>query len=139
MDDTWTSRDLPVLQAIVAAFEDPDRWALRLPELIGLSGLPEREVQLALRALWEASPPFVEAARPPEEMTYPFHITGVTERARRAVGQWPTPETLTARLVEGFNAAAEREADPVRKKRLKEAAGLLGETARGWSPKSWQK
>lgn len=34
------------------------------------------------------------------------------------------------RLVEGFTAAADQEADPVRKKRLREAAGLLGETAR---------
>ena len=131
MEDTWTTRELPVLQAIVAAFEDPDQLGLRIWDVIKLCGLPERDVQLALRALWEASPPFIEAARPPEEMTYPIHIFGVTERARRAVGQWPTPENLVARLVEGFNAAADQEPDPVRKKRLREAAGVLGETARG--------
>jgi hypothetical protein len=122
---------LPVLQAVVAAFEDPDRYALTLQELIRLCGLPERDVQLALRALWEASPPFVQAARPPEELTYPIHITGATERARRAVGQWPTPENLVARLVEGLNAAAEHEADPAQKKRLRQVAGILGDTARG--------
>ena len=102
MEDTWTNRELPVLQAIVAAFEDPDQLGLRVWDVIKLCGLPERDVQLALRALWEASPPFIEAARPPEQMTYPVHIFGVTERARRAVGQWPTPENLVARLVEGF-------------------------------------
>lgn len=131
VEDTWTNRELPVLQVIVAAFEDPDRLGLRVWDLIKLCGLPEGDVQLALRALWEASPPFIEAARPPEEMTYPVHIIGVTERARRAVGQWPTPENLLARLVDGFNDAADQEPDPVRKKRLREAAGLLGETARG--------
>jgi hypothetical protein len=35
-----------------------------------------------------------------------------------------------ATLVEAFNAAADQEPDPVRRKRLREAAGLLGETAR---------
>lgn len=128
MDDTWTNRELPVLQVVVAAFEDPDRHALHILELIKLCGLPERDVQLAVRALWEAR--FIQAPRPPDQVTYPINITAVTERARRAVGQWPTPENLVARLVEGFNAAADQEIEPTRKKRLREAAGLLGGTAK---------
>jgi hypothetical protein len=47
------------------------------------------------------------------------------------VGQWPTLESLAARLVQGLREAAEREDDPIRRKGLKEAAVLLGETARG--------
>jgi hypothetical protein len=44
VEDTWTVRELPVLQAVVAAFEDPDRYVLPLQELIQLCGLPERDV-----------------------------------------------------------------------------------------------
>lgn len=131
VEDTWASRDLPVLEAIVAAFEDPRRFRLHIVELVDLCGLREPDVQLALRALQEASPPFIDAPPPSDQVIYPANIAGVTERARRAVGQWPTAETLVGRLVAGFNAAAEQEPDPVRKKRLREAAGVLGETTRG--------
>jgi hypothetical protein len=51
VEDTWASRDLPVLEAIVSAFNDPERFQLRIPELTGLCGLPERDVVTALRAL----------------------------------------------------------------------------------------
>jgi hypothetical protein len=47
VEDTWGGRDLPVLQAIVDAFDNPDRYQLRLGELTGICGLPEREVQTA--------------------------------------------------------------------------------------------
>ena len=60
-----------------------------------------------------------------------WHVDRVTEAARRAVGQWPTPESLVDRLVQGLNQAAERDTDPARKRRLREAATVLGETARG--------
>jgi hypothetical protein len=38
---------------------------------------------------------------------------------------------LVSRLVEGFNTAAEHEADPAQKGRLREVAGILGGTAKG--------
>lgn len=59
-----------------------------------------------------------------------WSVQGVTPAARQAVGQWPTPESLITRLVEGLTAAAEREADPERKSRLRQAAVLLGGAAR---------
>jgi hypothetical protein len=129
VEDTWTSRDLPVLEVVVEGFTDPERFMMTFQEVVGACGLPEREVKAGLRDLWASS--FVEAPRPPEELTYPLIVTGVTERARRAVGQWPTPDSLAARLVKGLREAAEQEDDPVRRKGLKEAAGFLGETARG--------
>jgi len=129
--DTWARRDLPILQAIVGAFDDPDRYQLRLGELTGLCGLPEREVQTALRALAKARPPLLEYPRPPEELTYPIIITDVTERARRLVGQWPTADSLVAEIAKALSEAAEHEPDPAKKSRLHEAATVLGETARG--------
>jgi hypothetical protein len=88
VEDTWASRDLLVLEAIVSAFNDPERFQLRIPELTGLCGLPEQDVVTALRAL-------LEYPQPPEELTYPIIITDVTERARRWSGNgrplksWP--------------------------------------------------
>lgn len=131
MEDTWGGRDLPVLQAIVDAFDNPDRYQLRLGELNGICGLPEREVQTALRALANASPSLLQYRRPPEQLSYPIIITDVTERARRLVGQWPTADSLVAEITKALSNAAEHESDPAKKTRLREAATFLGETARG--------
>jgi len=131
VEDTWGGRDLPVLQAIVGAFDDPDRYQLRLAELTGTCGLREREVQTALRALANASPPLLQYPRPPEQLTYPIIITDVTERARRLVGQWPTADSLAAEITKALGEAADHESDPTKKTRLREAATFLGETARG--------
>lgn len=131
MEDTWGGRDLPVLQAIVSAFEDPDQYQPRLGRLTGMCGLPEREVQTALRALANASPPLLQYPRPPEEVTDPIIITDVTERARRLVGQWPTADSLATEITKALSEAAERESDHTKKSRLREAAAFLGETARG--------
>jgi hypothetical protein len=131
VEDTWASRDLPVLQAIVSAFDDSERYQLRVPELIRLCGLPEREVQTGLRALASAQPSLLESPPPPSGLTCPIIITGVTERARRLVGQWPTADSLAAEIAMALSEAADQEPDPAKKSRLREAASVLGETARG--------
>ena len=131
VEDTWASRDLPVLQVIVSAFNDPDRWQLRLAELVSMCGLPERDVRTGLRALGNARPPLLEYPPPPDELAYPIIITDVTERARRVVGQWPTADSLAAQITKALSEAADREPDPAKKSRLRDAASVLGETARG--------
>jgi hypothetical protein len=92
VEDTWTRRDLPVLEVIVEGFTDPERYMMRIQEVVAACGLPEREVKAGRRDLWASS--FIEAPRPPDEVTYPLIVTSVTERARRAVGHWPTPDSL---------------------------------------------
>jgi hypothetical protein len=37
VEDTWASRDLPVLEVVVSAFNDPEPYQLRIPELAGLA------------------------------------------------------------------------------------------------------
>lgn len=46
------------------------------------------------------------------------------------VGQWPTAESLAARLAEAFGEAAEEEADRERKSRLRQIGSFLGETGK---------
>jgi hypothetical protein len=59
-----------------------------------------------------------------------WYVTEVTPEARRAVGQWPTAESLAARLAEAFSEAADEETDPERKSRLRQLAGFLAETGK---------
>jgi hypothetical protein len=93
----------------------PDRYQLRLGELTGICGLPEWEVQTALRALANTSPSLLRYPRPPEELSYPIIITDVTERAWRLVGQWPTADSLAAKITKALSEAAEHESDPTKR------------------------
>jgi hypothetical protein len=129
MEDTWTKRDLPVLAALVEVFDDPAFEQIRAPRVAELTGIDEATVDRALTALSEARLAYLETVDAHEERA-PAIVTGVTERARRAVGAWPTPESLADQLALAFATAAEEEQDPERKSRLKEMAGWLGGTAR---------
>jgi hypothetical protein len=59
-----------------------------------------------------------------------WSVRAVTPAARRAVGQWPTAESLTAALAEAFDDAAEHEQDPAKKERLRLVADFLADTGR---------
>ena len=53
-------------------------------------------------------------------------IMGVTDEARQAVGQWPSPESLADRIIRELPDAAEREPDEAQRPRLRAAADALG-------------
>lgn len=129
MHDTWLPRDLPVLAAIVTAFDQPERYHLPIQELTGICELPEEDVQAAVRALAESNPPYIRSTGA-AQLTYPVIISGVTERARRTVGQWPSAESLVTQLAEGLSAAAEHEIDPKKRRGFREAAKIIGGTGR---------
>jgi hypothetical protein len=59
-----------------------------------------------------------------------WRVRKVTATARQAVGQWPTAESLIARLTEALSEAAEHEPDPGQKSRLQAIASGLGGSAR---------
>jgi hypothetical protein len=124
VEDSWMTRELPVLIALVEQFDDPAVSLIRTPQVAALTGLDESVVERGLTALFEARPRFVEGFAP-EEVRVPSYISGVTERARRAVGAWPTPESVVDQLVQALTATAERERDPERESKLKEVAAWL--------------
>jgi hypothetical protein len=121
MDETWLSRDLPVLDAVVELLEDQP---MAKPAAIAeRTGFEAAEVVRALRAL------------DGEYVHLNTDLGGrsaaaVTPKARQAVGHWPSGESLIQQLVDGLVSAAEKEADPERKGRLHQAAALLGGAAR---------
>jgi len=128
MEDTWAHRDLPVLSAAVQHFDSPRHAALVVSMIVATTGLGEADVQRALRALASASPPYIRGVY--SSAPYPLILLDVTERARRAVGQWPTAEALTDRLIAAIEAAAEQEPNEEKRNRLKSDAAALGGIAK---------
>ena len=117
MEDTWVPRDQPVLDATVALLEDSPM--VTDAAITERTGFDLTDVRRALEALDRT---YVHLGR---DMSG-FFVAAVTADARRAVGQWPTGESLVSQLVDGLAAAAEQEADPERKGRLRQAVTLLG-------------
>ncbi len=126
MEDTWFSRDLPVLTYLVERLDRFDVHRVDLPEIEQATGLSSDDVARALKAL---DGEFIEGLKQ-EEFSYPLFITGITGAARRAVGAWSTPDSLVDRIVSGLDAAADQEPDPSRKSKLREFAEALGGSMR---------
>jgi hypothetical protein len=57
-------------------------------------------------------------------------VTGVSERARRELGAWPSADVLVEQLAAALARAADEEQEPERKSRLRGAAEVLGGMAR---------
>lgn len=128
MDETWTSRDLPVLRAIVEIYEETGS-AMGPDAVESATGFGPKVVQAALRALDSEQPPYISKLE--RVMTGDIIFIGApTGHARRAVGAWPTAETIADRLITALDEAAEREPDPERKGWLRKTAGYLGNAGR---------
>lgn len=127
MEDTWASRDLPVLNAVVGQLDElpgnggyPDA-----ADIASSTGLDVLDVAAALNAL---DGDYVTLVRPLTASDW--HVTKVTPAARRAVGQWPTGESLIMQLASGISQAADQEPDPERKRRLLMVGRELGGAAK---------
>jgi hypothetical protein len=128
MEDTWVSRDLPVLDAVVRLL-DEGHHAVTVADAAGQTGLDTKDVDRALEAL---KGQYLTEYRKLATGGVPdsWYVTGVTPAARQAVGQWPTAESVTQRLAAAFAEAADAEQDPERKSRLRQIARFLGETGK---------
>ncbi|MBF5082409.1 hypothetical protein [Quadrisphaera sp. INWT6] len=121
MEDTWVERDLPLLTWLVSHFDQ------YFTDTVGLDQLAQHydgsldDVERGLAALSSAQPPYLLLA--PGEMSMADRlapVSGVTERARRTVGAWPSPESLAEALGRALVTASESEPDPVKKSKLRE-------------------
>jgi predicted transcriptional regulator len=124
--DTWAARDLPVLEATVALLEQS--YMVTVTDIATRTGLDVAEVARALEAL---DPTYVDFRKTTTGGDARFwYVFKVTPEARRAVGQWPTAQSLAGRLAEELAAAAKDESDPQRQGLLAYAARLVGDTLR---------
>jgi hypothetical protein len=128
MEETWTSRDLPVLEAVITLLDESPQRLLRGGAVVQETGIEPAKVLSALHAL---NPEYIQlgggAAAGRADMQI---IKAVTAAGRRAAGQWPTGESLIEQLAAGLTAAAERESDPEQKTRLQRVAGDLAGAAK---------
>jgi len=125
MQSTWEPRDLPVLRAFVEYLEERGYpGSVDGKQLAAQLGLPPQQVTLAVEAL---RPTYLQA----EVLSHPdgdaYLLHRITDEGRRAAGQWPTPENIVDRLVQGLLDAAEQEPDEQKRSRLRSIAeGLRG-------------
>jgi hypothetical protein len=124
MDDTWWTRDLPVLDVAVRLLEVHD-----MPEVIDIATGTGFDAQDVSRALKDMDGSYVDLQTTMGDVDG-WYVRSVTPAARRAVGQWPTPENVVARLAEAFSAAADQERDPERRGKLRTIASFLADTGR---------
>jgi hypothetical protein len=117
---------MPVLNSVVELLGHS--YMVTVSDIALRTGLEQAEVARSLDAM---DPTFVDFRKTETggDPTF-WYVNKVTPEARRAVGQWPTPEALVDRLVQAFNDAADHEEDAERHYQLRQAAGLLGETLR---------
>lgn len=120
--DTWFSRDLPVLEAVVELL-DNELIAIDPTRLAGPTGLDQQNITRALVAL---DGPYVE-------MTWLNvaggigRIQGVTPAARQATGQWPTGESLADSVLETLDARIDAAPTPEERSRwVKLRDGVAG-------------
>jgi hypothetical protein len=126
--ETWTSRELAVLGALVDKFENDDEshmTGVSVGALVVATGFAKADVEKALRTLDRASPPYMEGHHV-NELPYPVTITAVTERALRAVGQWPASDDAAEAIIAALTEAAESEPDEEKRSGLRRTAAFLG-------------
>lgn len=132
MEDTWVRRDLPVLDAIVTLLDEPGAFAVDVAEIAGHTGLDPHEVDRAIEAMegtYIAKYQRTLSGGDPSN----WHVMKVTSAARRAVGQWPTAQSLAITVVDGVTAAANHaqdEPDAQRRSTLRKIGDALGGTGR---------
>jgi hypothetical protein len=127
VEDTWWSRDLPVLDAAVRLFEDKD--FVEVGDLARETGFDPKDVARALTAMQGVYTGKLQGMGDLDRQC----ITEVTPAARQAVGQWPTPENVVARLADAFSAAAEHEPDPERRGKLRAVGSFLADTGKDFA------
>jgi hypothetical protein len=115
---------LPVLEAAVRLFQVQD--FVYVSDLVRETGL---QVDDVARSLLDMRYEYVGEIQSMADKNR-WCITEVTPEARRAVGQWPTPENVVASLAVAFDTAAEQEPDPVRKGKLRSIGSFLADTGK---------
>jgi hypothetical protein len=126
--DTWFTRDLPVLRAVVRLVDEGEHGGspYLLGQVVPASGLPKADVVNAARALVSAG--YTEALT--NHAGDIVRFTAVSAEARRLAGLWPTPQGEWARLLDQLAARSEKAPTEVERDRwrtLLDAARAVGD------------
>lgn len=126
VEDTWRTRDMPVLSAAVELLDRS--YMVTVSDIAGQTGLDQAAVARSLDALHPTHVDFrkTETGGDP---TF-WYVLKVTPEGRRAVGQWPTAEGLVDLLIRALRDATLREKDSERQLQLHQVTSLLAESVR---------
>lgn len=125
--DTWFTRDLPVLDAIVTYLDEhAGRMIPQLSDIAEITGMDIEDVSRAAQALDGSYIDLRKVMGPAGH----WHVMAVSPDARTATGQWPTAESLAARIIAGLEQTAEQEPDETERGKLRAAAAVLGDSAK---------
>ncbi|MEH3129167.1 MAG: hypothetical protein PGN27_04300 [Mycolicibacterium neoaurum] len=126
MRETWESRDLPVLKAVVEIFIESGETSIDAGSIYRRTGMDKNDVQRALRALY-AEPYLDEKGKMAAASGELWYVGAPTGAALRVAGAWPTPEALLDRLVCALETAgADEHRDEEERSKFKRAALWLG-------------
>jgi hypothetical protein len=127
VEETWASRDLPVLKAAVRTFEElaPEQ----VPEGADIAEAAGFDIADVTKALIALDGDYLDVGKVAGDGGA-WYIRRVHSKARRAIGTWPDPQQVVDEMITAVDAAAEDASDPETKSRLKQAAGVLGGVAR---------
>lgn len=123
VETTWDTRDFRVLEAIVEITDRDSATSVTAERIASHTGLDDTTVQAALRALSSEDPPFFKA-----QGSWGGGIlraSSPTGHARRAVGAWPTAESLANQLIAKIESAAAGESDEGKRSKLNQLAGFF--------------
>lgn len=123
LTDTWHSRDLPVLRAIVAIFDETQDIVMP-GDAAAAAGVSLDDAQKAILAL--DGDGIIDASITAFAGGYMVDfVRTVTGRARQAAGSWPTPESGVDRLIAALEHIAENTEDDDERTRLRQFADFL--------------
>jgi DNA-binding Lrp family transcriptional regulator len=114
LPETWTTRDLPLL-TIALRRADDGLMPIEFEEFAEEAGLELRQVKVGIQAL--ESDGFLDAYFASMDSGM---VTVVHSTARYKLETWPSPESITDRVVRALAQAAEVEPDPKRAKWLRQ-------------------
>ena len=127
-DETWSSRDLPVLRAVVDICEESGTYLTRATAVERRTDLDTETVQRALRRL-NSEPSFFEKVVDASGGQI-IMVGPPTAYALRVAGAWPSPERLLQRLIGALEAAADDDTrDDGERSKFRQVAAYLGSFA----------
>jgi predicted ArsR family transcriptional regulator len=122
LPDRWTTRDFPVLRHVAHLVEVDRADEIRSEEVAERLGIDEDDALHSIIALHDAG--YIEGLRADTLGGRYISATGLTERGRRAVGIWPSGESVDA-LVDALRQAEEATDDPEERGALRRAASAV--------------
>jgi hypothetical protein len=131
-ENTWPIYERPILEAI-HRLEDNGTLRQRgielAPDFAAELKLDEGKVRRTIAALIDAkylTGEDVTGMRDPDPI---FMVTGLTERGRREVGQWPSEDSVAA-LLAALDKRIDETPDPVEKSKLQKMRDAAASMAR---------